>query len=89
MGSNERNFAIPLGKYREEDSMSQGRMFNETISDILKASLVGILVVVISVIPLEQILAQLFGLPFEEFRGGMPTPYLFQSLNFAASFTSW
>jgi hypothetical protein len=50
--------------------MSKERMFNETISDILKASLVGILVVVISVIPLEQFIAQL-----EEFRGGMPTPY--------------
>jgi len=52
--------------------MSKERMFNETISDIFKASLVGILVVVYAVIPLEQILAQL-----EEFRGGMPTLYLF------------
>ena len=41
------------------------------------ALLVGFVVVVISVIPLEQILAQLFGIPFEVFRGGMPTVYLF------------
>ena len=52
--------------------MSQERTLNETISDILKASLVGILAVVLAVIPLEQFIAQL-----EEFRGGMPTPYLF------------
>ena len=52
--------------------MSKERMFNETISDILKASLVGILAVVYAVIPLEQLIAQL-----EEFRGGMPTLYLF------------
>jgi len=52
--------------------MSRERMFNETISNILKASLVGILAVVYVVIPLEQFIAQL-----EEFRGGMPTLYLF------------
>lgn len=49
---------------------------SETTNDILKASLVGILSVLITVIPLEPFLAQLFGLPFEEFRGGMPTLYL-------------
>ena len=57
--------------------MGKERKFNETISNVFKASLVGILVVVISVIPLEQFIAQLFGIPFEEFRGGMPTLYLF------------
>lgn len=49
---------------------------SETTNDILKASLVGILAVLITVVPLEPFLAQLFGIPFEEFRGGMPTPYL-------------
>ena len=57
--------------------MSKERMFNETISNAFKASLVGILVVVITVIPFGQLIAQLFGIPFEEFRGGMPTLYLF------------
>ena len=52
--------------------MSKERMFNETTSNIFKASLVGILAVVYAVIPLEQLIAQL-----EEFRGGMPTLYLF------------
>jgi len=52
-------------------------MFNETISNIFKASLVGILVVVIWVIPLEQFIAQLFGISFDEFGGGMPALYLF------------
>lgn len=56
--------------------MSKERMFNETISNILKASLVGILVVVIYAVPFEQFIAQL-GIPFEEFGGGMPTLYLF------------
>ena len=56
--------------------MSKERMFNETISNILKASLVGILAVVYAIIPLEQFIAQL-GIPFEEFGGGMPTLYLF------------
>jgi hypothetical protein len=45
---------------------------SETTSNIFKASLVGILVVVITVIPFEQFIAQL-----EEFHGGMPTLYLF------------
>jgi hypothetical protein len=55
--------------------MSKERMFNETISDIFKASLVGILVVVITVTPLDQFMSQLFGLPFEDFRGEIPTLY--------------
>lgn len=49
---------------------------SETTNDILKASLVGILAVVITIVPLEPFLAQLFGIRFDEFRGGMPTPYL-------------
>jgi hypothetical protein len=51
-------------------------MFNETPRDIFKACLVGALVVVFTVIPLEQFITQLFGIPFEEFRGGIPTLYL-------------
>ena len=57
--------------------MSKERMFNETISNIFKASLVGILVVLFWVIPLERFLAQFFGISFDEFGGGMPTLYLF------------
>ncbi len=57
--------------------MSRERMFNETISNIFKASLVGILVVVIWVIPLEQFIAQLFGISFDKFGEGMPALYLF------------
>ena len=49
---------------------------NETVRDILKASLVGILAVVITVIPFEQFVAQFAGLSYDEFRGGMPTLYL-------------
>jgi len=57
--------------------MSKEKVFNETISNIFKASLVGILVVVITVIPFEQFIAQFFGISFDEFGGGMPTLYLF------------
>ena len=49
---------------------------NETVRDLLKACLVGILAVVINVIPFEQFIAQFAGLSYEEFRGGMPTLYL-------------
>jgi hypothetical protein len=55
---------------------AETQVSNETTNDVFKASLVGILVVVITVIPLGQLIAQLFGIPLEEFRGGMPTPYL-------------
>jgi hypothetical protein len=48
-----------------------------TKNDIFKASLVGILVVVITIIPLDQLIAQLFGIPFEKFGAKMPTLYLF------------
>jgi hypothetical protein len=57
--------------------MSKERMFNKTISNVFKASLVGILAVVISVVPFEQFIAQFVGISYEVFRGGMPTPYLF------------
>ena len=50
---------------------------NETISNIFKASLVGILVVVFYIIPFEQFIAQFVGISFDEFHGGMPTLYLF------------
>ncbi len=53
--------------------MSKERMFNETISNVFKASLVGILAVVYAVIPLERF----FGISLDEFGGGMPTLYLF------------
>lgn len=49
---------------------------NETVKNLLKASLVGILAVVITAIPFEQFVAQLAGLSYDEFRGGMPTVYL-------------
>ena len=55
----------------------QERTFNKTISDVFKASLVGILAVVITAVPFEQFIAQFAGLSYEEFRGGMPTLYLF------------
>jgi hypothetical protein len=64
-----------LSKNCEKDSMSKEIIFNRTVSNIFKASLVGILAVVITVIPLDQFIAQFFGIPFGEFRGGMPTPY--------------
>jgi hypothetical protein len=57
--------------------MSKESKFNETIRNIFKASLVGILVVVITVIPFDQLIAQLFGIPFEKFGEKMPTLYLF------------
>ena len=57
--------------------MSRERMFNETISNIFKASLVGVLAVLFWVIPLERFIAQFFGISFDEFGGGMPTVYLF------------
>jgi len=50
---------------------------NNTLRDIFKASLVGILAVVLTIIPFEQFIAQFVGLSYEEFRGGMPTLYLF------------
>jgi hypothetical protein len=57
--------------------MSKESMFNVTISNVFKASLVGILAVAITVIPFEQFIAQLVGLSYDEFHGGMPTLYLF------------
>lgn len=50
---------------------------NGIMSNILKASLVGILAVVITVIPFEQFIAQFVGISYDEFHGGMPTLYLF------------
>ena len=57
--------------------MNKESNLNETISNIFKASLVGILAVVITVIPFEQFIAQFIGTSYDEFRGGMPTLYLF------------
>ena len=53
--------------------MSREGTFNEIVKDILKASLVGILAVVFTIIPFEQFL----GISFDEFGGGMPTVYFF------------
>jgi len=55
----------------------QNRSFNKTISNVFKASLVGILAVLITAVPFEQFIAQFAGISYEEFRGGMPTLYLF------------
>ena len=68
---------MSTSRYCEEDSMSNERIFNSNVSNIFKASLVGILAVVYTVIPFEQFVAQFFGIAFSEFRGGMPTLYLF------------
>ena len=57
--------------------MSNEILFNRTVSNIFKASLVGILAVFYTFIPFEQFIAQFFGIAFYEFRGGMPTLYLF------------
>ena len=57
--------------------MSKESMLHETMNDIFKASLVGILGVIMTVIPFEQFIAQLFGITFDEFGGGRPTLYLF------------
>jgi hypothetical protein len=50
---------------------------NNTLRDIFKASLVGILAVVLTIFPFEQFIAQFVGISYDEFRGGMPTLYLF------------
>jgi len=47
-----------------------------TKSNIFKASLVGILVVVITIIPLDQFIARPFGIPVEELGERLPTLYL-------------
>ena len=59
------------------DETHQERTLNKAVSDVLKASVVGMLAVVITVIPFEQFVVQFAGISYEEFRGGMPTPYLF------------
>jgi hypothetical protein len=59
------------------NEVQQERMVNKTIGDIFKASLIGILAVIITVIPFEQFISQIVGVSYAEFRGGMPTLYLF------------
>jgi hypothetical protein len=59
------------------DLSKNKNLSNNTLRDIFKASLVGILAVVLTIIPFEQFIAQFVGLSYEEFRGGMPTLYLF------------
>lgn len=59
------------------DLSKNKNLSNNTLRDIFKASLVGILAVVLTIIPFEHFIAQFVGLSYEEFRGGMPTLYLF------------
>ena len=59
------------------DVPSQEKRVNELIRNILKASLVGLLAVVITATPFEQFIGQFFGITFNEFGGGMPNAYLF------------
>lgn len=58
------------------DRTQQDSTLNNTLSDLFKASLVGILAVVVTAVPFEQPIAQVAGVSYEEFRGGMPAPYL-------------
>jgi len=58
------------------DETHQERTLNKAVSDVLKASVVGLLAVVITAIPFEQFVVQFAGISYEEFRGGMPTLYL-------------
>ena len=59
------------------NEIQQERKIGKIFSDVFKASLVGMLAVLITVIPFEQFFAQIAGISYEEFRGGMPTLYLF------------
>ncbi len=59
------------------DATHQERTLNKDVGDIFKASLVGMLAVLITAIPFEQFVAQIVGVSYAEFRGGMPTLYLF------------
>lgn len=54
------------------NEIQQERKIDKTLSDVFKASLVGMLAVVITVIPFEQFIAQIVGVSYTEFRGGMP-----------------
>jgi len=58
------------------NEIQQERNFDKTLSDVFKAGLVGILAVLITVIPFEQFIAQIVGVSYAEFRGGMPALYL-------------
>ena len=58
------------------NEIQQERKINNTFSDLFKASLVGILAILITIIPFEQFIAQIVGVSYAEFRGGMPTLYL-------------
>jgi len=58
------------------NEIQQERNFDKALGDVFKASLVGILAVVISAVPFEQFMAQIVGFSYAEFRGGMPALYL-------------
>jgi hypothetical protein len=66
-----------MSKELQLNETHQERTFNKVFSDIFKASLVGILAVVITAIPFEQFIAPSLGISYEVFRGGMPALYLF------------
>lgn len=57
--------------------MSGESVFNNPFGNIIRASLVGVLAVLITYLPFEQVFAQLVGASITEFRGGMPTLYIF------------
>lgn len=62
---------LPLDQTHQEKTLNKG------VSDVLKASVVGMLAVLITAIPFEQFFAQIAGISYAEFRGGMPALYLF------------
>jgi hypothetical protein len=66
-----------MSKELSLDETHQERTLNRAVGDVLKASVVGMLAAVITAIPFEQFVVQFAGISYEEFRGGMPTLYLF------------
>ncbi|MDX1415306.1 MAG: hypothetical protein R3293_14010 [Candidatus Promineifilaceae bacterium] len=66
-----------MSKELQLDETHQERTLNKTVSDVLKAGVVGMLAVVMTVIPFEQFVFQFAGVSYAEFRGGMPALYLF------------
>ena len=47
------------------NEIQQERKIDKTLSDIIKASLVGMLAVVITFVPFEQFVAQIIGVSFD------------------------
>jgi hypothetical protein len=71
------NLEDTMSKELPIDETHQEIKLNNAVSDVLKASMVGLLAVLITFIPFEQFVVQFAGISYEEFRGGMPTLYLF------------